>query len=277
MKTKYSIYIVSVLFLLIFAVSCAAPSAPEAQITVTRVIDGDTIEVSIDGTIYKVRYIGIDTPELDDERPEFCALAQEATRLNRQLVEGEAVRLEKDVSETDKYERLIRYVYVDDIFVNAELVRQGLAWAKTYEPDIKYQGTLEEAEAEARQDKIGIWQEIQPSPPISVENVQITSIFYDGLVPNVESNEYVEISNLGDQPQDLTGCVLMDISEGYPSFTFSSYILAPGESIRVYTNEYHPEWGGFSFEYSQAIWNNTEPDVAVLYDSQGNEVSRMSY
>ncbi len=108
-------------------------------------------------------------------------------------------------------------------------------------------------------------------------NVQITRIFYDGLVPRVESDEYVEITNLGDQPQDLAGWVLMDISEGYPSFTFSSYILAPGESIRVYTNEYHPEWGGFSFEYGRAIWNNTEPDVAVLYDTQDKEVSRKSY
>jgi hypothetical protein len=108
-------------------------------------------------------------------------------------------------------------------------------------------------------------------------NVQITYIFYDGLVPYVESDEYVEITNLGDQPQDLAGWVLMDISEGYPSFTFPSYILAPGESIRVYTNESHPEWGGFSFEYGRAVWNNSEPDVAVLYDSQGKEVSRRSY
>jgi len=283
MKIKY-LHNILVLLFLILAISCAPPGqpssstpAPEVQIIATRVIDGDTIEVSLGGTIYKVRYIGIDTPELDDERPEFCALAQEATRLNRQLVEGKTVRLEKDVSETDKYERLLRYVYVGDTFVNAELVRQGLAWAKVYEPDTKYQGILEEAETEARRDKRGIWPEIQPSPPIRVENVQITSIFYDGLVPRVESDEYVEITNLGDQPQDLTGCVLMDISEGYPSFTFPPYILAPGESIRVYTNEYHPEWGGFSFEYSQAVWNNTEPDVAVLYDSQGNEVSRMSY
>jgi endonuclease YncB( thermonuclease family) len=277
MKTKY-LHSILVLLLLILAISCVTPGpAPEVQITTTRVIDGDTIEVSISGTIYKVRYIGIDAPELDDERSEFCALAQEATRLNRQLVGGETVRLEKDVSETDKYERLLRYVYVDDTFVNAELVRQGLAWAKTYEPDIKYQDTLEKAEAEARQDKMGIWQEPQPPPPIRVENVQITYIYYDGLVPSVESDEYVEITNRGDQPQDLTGCVLMDISDGYPSFTFPSCILAPGESIRVYTNEYHPEWGGFSFEYSRAIWNNTEPDVAVLYDSQGNEVSRMSY
>ena len=283
MKIKY-LHNILVLLFLILAISCAPPGqppsstpAPGVQIIATRVIDGDTIEVSLGGTIYRVRYIGIDTPELDDERPEFCALAQEATRYNRQLVEGKTVRLEKDVSETDKYERLLRYVYVGDTFVNAELVRQGLAWAKVYEPDTKYQGILEEAAAEARQDKKGIWQEIQPPPPIRVEDVQITYIFYDGLVPRVESDEYVEITNLGDQPQDLTGCVLMDISEGYPSFTFPPYILAPGESIRVYTNEYHPEWGGFSFEYSQAVWNNTEPDVAVLYDSQGNEVSRMSY
>jgi len=270
MKLKHLSSIL-VLFLLISAIGCVAPTAP----VVTRVVDGDTIEVDIDGTSYKVRYIGIDTPELDDKRPEFCALAQEATRYNRELVEGKTVRLEKDISETDQYGRLLRYVYVGDTFVNAELVRQGLAWAKVYQPDTKYQNILEKAEAEAKQNKIGIWQDKIQLPSIPpVQDVQITYIFYDGLVPRVESDEYVEITNLGDQPQDLAGWVLTDISEGYPSFTFPSYTLLPGESIRVYTNEYHPEWGGFSFEYSRAIWNNTEPDVAVLYDSQMNEVSR---
>ena len=272
MKTKYVSSILGLL-LLILATGCAAPTAP----LVTRVIDGDTIEVDIAGAIYKVRYIGIDTPELDDKEARLCDLAQEATRYNRQLVEEKTVRLEKDVSETDEYGRLLRYVYIGDTLVNAELVRQGLAWAISYPPDTKYQDYLEELEAEARQDKIGIWQEAQPPLLIIVENVEITYIFYDGLVPRVESDEYVEITNVGDQPQELTGCMLTDISEGYPSFTFPSYILAPGKSIRVYTNEYHPEWGGFSFEYSQAIWNNTEPDVAVLYDNQGREISRKSY
>lgn len=110
-----------------------------------------------------------------------------------------------------------------------------------------------------------------------VSNVQITYIFYDGLVYRVESDEYVEIKNLGDTPQDLEGWVLKDVSEGYPSFTFPSYILAPSESIRVYTNEYHPEWGGFSFGYGKAIWNNKSPDTAALYNAQGQEVSRKSY
>ncbi len=108
-------------------------------------------------------------------------------------------------------------------------------------------------------------------------DVQITYIFYDGLVPRAEADEYVEITNLGNQPQDLADWVLKDISEGYPSFTFPSYILAPDKSIRVYTNEYHPEWGGFSFEYGRAIWSNNEPDVAVLYNREGREVSRKSY
>ena len=112
---------------------------------------------------------------------------------------------------------------------------------------------------------------------VQAPDIQITHIFYDGLVFRTESDEYVEITNLGDQPQDLADWELKDISEGYPSFTFPSYILAPSESIRVYTNEYHPEWGGFSFEYGRAIWNNSEPDVVVLYDKQGKEVSRKSY
>jgi micrococcal nuclease len=252
-------------------------STPTSEITVTRVIDGDTIEVDIEGVLYTVRYIGIDTPELDDERPEFCALAQEATRYNRQLVEGQEIRLEKDVSETDHYGRLLRYVYVGDTFVNAELVSAGLAWAEAYPPDTKYQDVFDEAESEAMLAKIGIWQEEEIPLPIFVENVQITDIFYDGLVPNVESDEYVEITNLGDQPQNLLGCVLVDIDEGYPSFTFLDYTLQPGESVRVYTNEYHPEWGGFSFESPSAVWNNSEPDTAALYDNQGNELSRMSY
>ena len=157
MKIKY-LGAVLTLFLLLSVIGCPAPTQSfEGEAAVSRVIDGDTIEVNIYGAACRVRYIGIDTPELTDERPEFYTLAQEATRLNRQLVEGEIVQLEKDISETDKYDRLLRYVYVDDTFVNAELVSQGLAWAKAYEPDIKYQSHFEELEAEAREAGLGIW------------------------------------------------------------------------------------------------------------------------
>jgi len=118
---------------------------------VTQVIDGDTI--IIEGG-YHVRYIGIDTPEI---HPKTEAFGIEAREANRRLVEGKRVRLERDFSERDRYGRLLRYVYVDDTFVNAELVRQGLAEVKAYPPDIKYQDYLEEMEAEARNEERGMW------------------------------------------------------------------------------------------------------------------------
>ena len=101
-----------------------------------------------------MRYIGIDAPEI---HPELEAYGMEALQANRQLVEGKIVHLERDVSERDKYGRLLRYVYVDDVFVNAELVRQGLAQAKAYPPNTKYQDYLEQMEAEARLAGRGIW------------------------------------------------------------------------------------------------------------------------
>jgi micrococcal nuclease len=140
------------LLLLILTTGCASTS-----VAVYKVIDGDTIEVDIYGSRYTIRYIGIDTPELNDSRPEFRKLAQQAADYNKKLLHGADLILEKDVSETDRYNRLLRYVYADHVFVNAELVRQGLAWAKAYPPDTRHQEYLEEMEKEARQAGMGIW------------------------------------------------------------------------------------------------------------------------
>jgi len=126
-------------------------SSPPDTAKVIQVIDGDTI--IIEGG-YRVRYIGIDTPEI---HPKVEIFGIEAWQANRKLVEGKEVRLERDVSEIDKYGRLLRYVYVDGIFVNAELVREGLAEAKAYPPDTKYQDYLEQMEVEAREAGRGIW------------------------------------------------------------------------------------------------------------------------
>jgi competence protein ComEC len=115
----------------------------------------------------------------------------------------------------------------------------------------------------------------EPTPP--EVNVQIAYIFFDGAVPATEADEYVEIKNMGSDAVNIGGWTLIDAGEGYPSFTFPSYILQPDESVRVYTNEYHTEYGGFSFGSGKAVWNNSSPDIAVLYNDQGQEVSRKSY
>jgi|GEM_PF-204312 len=111
----------------------------------------------------------------------------------------------------------------------------------------------------------------------SDSEVKITKIYYDGQVYRVESDEYVEITNKGTESQDLEGWMLMNVSDGHPSFTFPHYLLEPDESIRVYTDEIHPEYGGFSFGYGKAAWNNSSPDTAALYNDEGEEVSRRSY
>jgi endonuclease YncB( thermonuclease family) len=119
---------------------------------VVRIIDGDTIEVRIGNQNYRVRYIGMDTPERG--QPFFY----EASEANRQLVQGQTVTLVRDVSETDRYGRLLRYVYLEEgTFVNAELVRLGFAMIATFPPDVKYQSLFLALQQEAREAGRGLW------------------------------------------------------------------------------------------------------------------------
>ena len=126
--------------------------APEQKVKeklfVENVIDGDTVKLS-DGQV--VRYIGLDAPETKE------CFAAEATKENEELVLGKEIKLEKDVSETDKYNRPLRYIYADDIFVNDYLVRNGLAKAANFPPDEKYKKQFKEAEEEAKKNKRGLW------------------------------------------------------------------------------------------------------------------------
>lgn len=128
----------------------AAPEGAQTG-TVVKVIDGDTIDVDIDGQVFRVRYIGINTPETG----ETCG--SEATAANRAFVDGHQVTLIKDVSETDRYDRLLRYVYVGDTFVNAQLVRDGWAEAVAYPPDTQYADTFRELQDQAREQNVGCW------------------------------------------------------------------------------------------------------------------------
>lgn len=121
---------------------------------VTRVIDGDTIELE---NGQRVRYIGIDTPETVDPRKPIQCFGREASSKNRELIEGKTARLEKDISETDKYGRLLRYVFINDIFVNDYLVAGGFAHASTFPPDIKYQDKFRQSEEKARTENLGLW------------------------------------------------------------------------------------------------------------------------
>ena len=142
--------------------TAVSPAGEKAQ--VTRVVDGDTIDVSIAGTTYRVRYIGIDTPETVDPRRPVGCYGHEASERNRQLVDGKTVELEKDVSETDDFGRLLRYVWVDGEMANAVLVREGYAVASTYPPDVGYQELFLSLQRQARDAGRGLWGPACASP-----------------------------------------------------------------------------------------------------------------
>jgi endonuclease YncB( thermonuclease family) len=325
---------------------------------VEQIVDGDTIAVRIDDKSYKLRYIGIDTPETGQP------FATEATAQNRALVEGQTVYLQKDVSETDKYQRLLRYVYLaDGTFVNLELVKQGYAHAITYPPDVRHEAQLRQAQQEAVSAGRGLWQwpranrdanlrggpgtdypviggvkqgqmltllaqntagdwyqldnqawiaatlvdrapatmviaaviptlpppptatpaPVQPAqpaaPPAAPEggttNVHLQSVMYDGAVARVESDEYAIIVNTGSAAANIGGWRLNAGDPGQ-DFVFPSFTLAPGQAVRVYTDEHHPDSGGFRFGSGKAIWNN-KGDCGYLYDAGGAEVDQYCY
>lgn len=146
-------------------VAVSKPSVDDESNTpgtlVTKVIDGDTIE--IEGG-QRVRYIGVDTPETVHPDIKTECLGAAASAKNKELVEGKHVHLEKDVSETDKYGRLLRYVYINNLFVNDYMVREGFANASSYPPDIKYQDQFTSAEVEARENNRGLWGSCTQSP-----------------------------------------------------------------------------------------------------------------
>lgn len=128
---------------------------------VTRVIDGDTIEVLIDGEIEVVRLIGIDTPELKHPVKAVECYAVEASRYMAKLVAGKYVRLEADPTQDDRdrYDRLLRYVFLEDgTFINKAMIAGGYAYQYTYSGKAyKYQTEFKKAEADSWRRREGVW------------------------------------------------------------------------------------------------------------------------
>jgi micrococcal nuclease len=134
-----------------------AQSGETATARVTRVVDGDTIEVDLDGHDEDVRYIGIDTPEtVKPDTPVQC-FGPEASARNHELVEGRTVRLVFDAERRDVYGRLLAYVYVGGDFINGDLVAGGFARTLEIEPNTSKAPQLARLEGAAGAAGRGLW------------------------------------------------------------------------------------------------------------------------
>jgi len=137
-----------------FMVGRANPSLFYEKVLVARVIDGDTIELA-DGR--RVRYIGIDTPETVHPTKGQECYGHEAAARNQQLVEDKFVELQNGVEEVDQYGRFLRYVYIDGVFVNAQLVAEGYAYASSYGPERRYQQVFAQLQQYSKLNGRGLW------------------------------------------------------------------------------------------------------------------------
>ncbi len=129
-------------------------NSSEELTKVIRVVDGDTIQIE---SGEKIRLIGMDTPETVDPRKPVECFGKEASAKTKELVLGRMVRLEKDIGDTDKYGRLLRYVWVDGKMLNLTLVELGYAQVETVPPNVKYEKLFLKASQDARDANIGLW------------------------------------------------------------------------------------------------------------------------
>jgi micrococcal nuclease len=150
--------------LLFLPLVLASASAQTDDCAVVHVVDGDTIHVQCGGRVEKVRYIGMDAPEIHHPLWGAEPGGREAAALNRRLVGGRHVRLELDVRARDQYGRLLAYVWAGDLMVNAELVRLGYAQVMTVPPNIRYQALFLKLQREARAAGRGLWAASSPTP-----------------------------------------------------------------------------------------------------------------
>ncbi len=227
---------------------------------VKEVIDGDTL-ILAGGE--RVRLIGINTPE---DGMYFYGEAKDVLEL---LVLGKEVRLERDISEVDKYGRLLRYVYIGELMVNLEMVKRGFANAFTYPPDVKHTGLFLEAERQARSNELGLWERS------GIQQVDIM-VHYDAEGNDRENlnDEYIIINNTGKDIIDLGGWTVKDSATKH--YEFKSFKMEPGSSVYLFTGTGKDSAGVFYWNSTMPVWNN-DFDTLYLRDEEGLLVEIYNY
>lgn len=261
--------------------STTAPSPPTTApnenedsetATVVAVTDGDTVRVLLNRVEEPVRLIGINAPEGGE-----CVADQATARLD-QLLDGTTVSLVGDQSDRDQFDRLLRYLYLDGVFINELLVREGLALAVRYQPDTAQAATLEAAQTEAEADQVGMWAP-DACGATSEATITIGTIHYDADGDDSANlnDEWVEFTNTGASDVDLTGWQVKDESASHRYEFPTEFTLAAGATVRLHTGcGTDTAVALYWCKTGTAVWNNSGDTVFVL-DQVGNIVASKGY
>lgn len=240
------------------------------SVKVIRVLDGDTIEIE---SGERVRYLGINAPESGQP------FSTEATRENERLVAGRTVNLELDVQTQDRYGRLLAHVWVGDMLINKEIVKNGYAVSETIQPNVKYQDLILKAQEEARTACRGLWaglcSQSSESSCIRIVNINADAPGNDNENKN---GEWIEIKNTCSQAISMNNWLLKD-SSASNKYKFGSFTLDSAKSVIIYSGcgvNTQDKLYWQCPEGNYAVWNNTG-DHAFLYDASDNLVTEYQY
>lgn len=251
------------------------PLDPATEVVmVVEIIDGDTLDVvRSDGTRDTVRLIGINAPERGE-----CWSAEATSVLTVLTSVGAEIGMTVDESDRDRFDRLLRFLWVGSMSVNEELVRRGAAISRRFPPDTARTERLDAAQEDAMEAGVGLWAPNACGPSADGEPRIVD--WRPDAVGNDNDNlndEWIQIGNEGSNPLDLTGWVIRDEStvNRYP-FP-GGFTLAPGEVVTVYSG-CGEDFGTDLYWCSvgSAIWNN-DGDTAFLLDPAGNTHTSETY
>jgi len=249
-----------ILFSVVAYLACLTSPSLVAAERVARVIDGDTVLLE-DGR--KVRYAGINAPEEGD--PGF----RESTQANNLLVGGKEVRLELGRQKTEKHERLLAYVYVGRMFVQAELVKQGWAIVTRSQPIPRYREVLQKYQEEAKAAGRGIWTKGEHRGKLVVLQVHPRESARSS--PN---DEYVVFRNAGAAPLVLTGWSVSD--EANQSYLVPQFTLGPGKTFTLHTGPGKNTNEALYWGRRKTVWNKGG-DTVIVKDSTGHYIVSHTY
>jgi micrococcal nuclease len=229
---------------------------------VVNVIDGDSLILE-DGS--KIRLLGINAPEED-----YFFYDQSKTRLES-LVLRKNVRLESDFEDKDSFGRLLRYVFVDDVCANIQLVKDGMAHT-FMESGLQYENKLLDAEYYAKLHGLGIWTEDR----VYIDAIAIVEFHYNAEGDDDENlnNEYVILRNIGNVPINMTGWSITDASSNL--FVFPFFVLAPEHYVSIHSGSGTVTVDSLYWDSKQGVWNN-KGDKFFLRNTKGELILSYEY
>lgn len=226
---------------------------------VSRVIDGDTIDLA---DSVRVRLLGINTPEKNEN------FYQQAKNYLNQTIGNKEIWLE--AFGKDKYGRILGYIYINDTFINLEIIKNGLASTYLLSPDQKYYLEFKNAEKEAKASSLGIWKSG------SITCISIINFNYDASGDdNANLNgEYVTFRNGCDYPVDMSKWEIKD--EGTNIYKFKAFVLLVQGEFTIYSGAGKNSNKSLFWNSKRSIWNN-DKDTLFLKDANGNLILTYGY